>query len=157
MLIKHVFDSLAMHSHFTQTNLADLGTGPGLPGIPLAIVRTNAQISLVESNGKKTRFLREVVRQLMLPNVKVITSRAEAVAEPGQYHAITARAMDRLSGILAVGGHLLHQDGVLLAMKGPAVDQEIAELPEKWCMIRCQSLHVPYLDAERQLIVIGRK
>lgn len=157
MLIKHLLDSLAMHPYFTQNNLADLGTGPGLPGIPLAIIRPEAQISLVESNGKKTRFLREVVRQLGLPNIRVIESRAEAFAEPEQYQAITARAMDRLSGILAVGGHLLRQDGVLLAMKGPSIDDEIAELPEKWQVLARHPLHVPGLNAERQLIVIGRK
>ena len=78
MLVKHLLDSLAMHPYFTQANLADLGTGPGLPGIPLAIIRPEAHISLVESNGKKTRFLREVLRQLTLPNVRVIESRAEA-------------------------------------------------------------------------------
>lgn len=157
MLVKHLFDSLAMHTYFTQSNLADLGTGPGLPGIPLAIIRPQAQISLIESNGKKVRFLREVVRQLQLPNATVIESRAEAVEQAGQYHAITARAMDRLSGILAVGGHLLADDGVLLAMKGPHVEDEIAELPELWQVLACHPLLVPGLDAERQLVVIGRK
>jgi 16S rRNA (guanine527-N7)-methyltransferase len=157
MLVKHLLDSLAMHTYFTQDNLADLGTGPGLPGIPLAIIRPEAQISLVESNGKKTRFLREVVRQLALPNVKVIESRAEAVNEHGQYQAITARAMDRLSGILAVGGHLLRPNGVLLAMKGPSIEDEIAELPQKWQVLARHPLLVPGLHAERQLIVIGQK
>lgn len=156
MLVKHLLDSLAMHPYFTQGNLADLGTGPGLPGIPLAIIRPEAHISLVESNGKKTRFLREVVRQLALPNVRVIESRAEALEEPGQYQAITARAMDRLSGILAVGGHLLSNNGVLLAMKGPAIEDEIAELPGKWQVFARHPLAVPGLNAERQLIIIGR-
>lgn len=157
MLVKHLLDSLAMHPYFTQANLADLGTGPGLPGIPLAIIRPDARISLVESNGKKTRFLREVVRQLALTNVRVIASRAEAVDEHGRYQAITARAMDRLAGILAVGGHLLDEDGVLLAMKGPAIQDEIAELPEPWRVLACHRLHVPGLEAERQLVIIGRK
>ena len=156
MLGKHLLDSLAMHSYFTQANLADLGTGPGLPGIPLAIIRPEAAVSLVESNGKKTRFLREVVRQLGLKNVTVIESRAEAVAEPGRYQAITARAMDRLAGILAVGGHLLAPDGVLLAMKGPQIAHEIAELPAVWRVSAVHPLQVPGLDAERQLVVVQR-
>ena len=92
MLSKHLLDSLAMHPYFTQASLADLGTGPGLPGIPLAIIRPEAAVSLVESNGKKARFLREAMRQLGLDNVRVIESRAEAVAEHGRYTAITARA-----------------------------------------------------------------
>jgi 16S rRNA (guanine527-N7)-methyltransferase len=157
MLTKHILDSLAMHAYFTQENLADLGTGAGLPGIPLAIIRPEAQICLIESNGKKTRFLREVVRQLALPNVTVIESRAESVNQPGHYQAITARAMDRLAGILAVGGHLLSENGVLLAMKGPQVDDEIAELPQQWQVNACHTLHVPGLLAERQLVIIGRK
>lgn len=157
MLRKHLLDSLAMHAYFSQGNLADLGTGAGLPGIPLAIIRPDAEIGLVESNGKKTRFLREVVRQLGLRNVAVFESRAESLAQDGHYQAITARAMDRLSGILAVGGHLLAPDGVLLAMKGAQVEDEIAELPPEWRLKAVHALSVPGLDAERQLVVIGRR
>lgn len=157
MLRKHLLDSLAMHRFFTQDNLADLGTGPGLPGIPLAIIRPDAEIGLVESNGKKTRFLREVVRQLALSNVTVYESRAETLARDGHYQAITARAMDRLAGILAVGGHLLAADGILLAMKGPHIQDEIAELPAEWQVNAVHALTVPGLVAERQLVVIGRR
>ena len=157
MLRKHLLDSLAMHRFFTQDNLADLGTGPGLPGIPLAIIRPDAEIGLVESNGKKTRFLREVVRQLALSNVTVYESRAETLARDGHYQAITARAMDRLAGILAVGGHLLAADGILLAMKGPHIQDEIAELPADWQVNAVHALTVPGLVAERQLVVIGRR
>lgn len=157
MLTKHLLDSLAMHPYFTQDNLADLGTGAGLPGIPLAIIRPEAQISLIESNGKKTRFLREVVRQLALKNVTVIESRAESVDQPEQFQSITARAMDRLAGILKVGGHLLNRNGVLLAMKGPQINDEIAELPNEWHVKACHTLHVPGLLAERQLVIVGRK
>lgn len=156
MLRKHLLDSLAMHSHFSQQNLADLGTGAGLPGIPLAIVRPHADISLVESNGKKARFLREAVRQLDLACVTVHETRAEALARDGQYQAITARAMDSLAGILAVGGHLLAPDGVLLAMKGPQIRDEIAELPAQWRVVAVHALTVPGLDADRQLVVVGR-
>jgi 16S rRNA (guanine527-N7)-methyltransferase len=156
MLTKHILDSLAMHRYFTHATLADLGTGPGLPGIPLAIVRPQAQVSLVESNGKKTRFMREVKRQLALENIRVIESRAESLPEPGQYAAITARAMDRLAGILAVGGHLLADDGELLAMKGPQIAEEIAELPASWQVAAIHPLRVPGLEAERQLVVIRR-
>ena len=157
MLRKHLLDSLAMHRFFTQDNLADLGTGPGLPGIPLAIIRPDAEIGLVESNGKKTRFLREVVRQLALSNVTVYESRAETLARDGHYQAITARAMDRLAGILAVGGHLLAADGILLAMKGPHIQDEIAELPADWQVNAVHALTDPGLVAERQLVVIGRR
>ena len=157
MLGKHLLDSLAMHAFVGDETLADLGTGPGLPGIPLAIAKPGLQVALVESNGKKARFLREAVRQLGLANARVIESRAEDVDEPGAFDAITARALDRLAGILAVGGHLLAPHGRLLAMKGPRVDEEVAELGPEWALQAVHPLAVPGLDAERHLVVIGRK
>lgn len=156
MLTRHLLDSLAMHPFVANERLADLGTGPGLPGIPLAIAKPGLQVALVESNGKKARFLREAVRHLGLANARVIESRAEAVAEPGAYDLITARALDRLAGILAVGGHLLAPGGRLLAMKGPRVDEEVAELPAGWALLAVHDLTVPGLDAERHLVVVGR-
>ncbi|MBC7988528.1 MAG: 16S rRNA (guanine(527)-N(7))-methyltransferase RsmG, partial [Luteimonas sp.] len=105
MVGKHLLDSLAMLPFVREvTTLADLGTGPGLPGIPLAIALPSLQVTLVESNGKKARFLREAVRMLALGNARVAESRAEALAEPGAYAAITARALATLPDILAVGG-----------------------------------------------------
>ena len=97
MLVKHLLDSLAMHAHLDGIgNLADLGTGPGLPGIPLAIARPDLQVVLVESNGKKARFLREAVRQLKLGNANVAESRIEAFDARGRFDAITARALATL-------------------------------------------------------------
>ena len=157
MLVKHLLDSLAMHTHLTSIDtLADLGTGPGLPGIPLAIARPQLQVTLVESNGKKARFLREAVRTLGLTHVRVLESRAEALDEPGRYALITARALDRLAGILAVGGHLLAPGGRLLAMKGQHPGTEIAELPPGWELLAVHALRVPGLDAERHLVEIRR-
>lgn len=156
MLSKHLLDSLSMWPHVRDGKLADLGTGPGLPGIPLALARPGLQVTLVESNGKKTRFLREVVRQLGLANVRVLESRAEAVDEPGAYDQITARAMDTLAGILAVGGHLLAPGGRLLAMKGQRPDAEIAALPSGWRVETVQPLAVPGLEGDRHLVTVTR-
>lgn len=158
MLVKHVFDSLAMAPHVRGlATLADLGTGPGLPGLPLALATPGLAVALVESNGKKARFLRECVRQLGLaPRVRVLEARAEAVAEPGRFEAITARALDRLVGILAVGGHLLAADGRLLAMKGVYPAEELAELPAGWRGAAVHRLSVPGLDGERHLVEIRR-
>ena len=156
MVVRHLLDSLAMHPHVQPGALADLGTGPGLPGIPLAIARTDLQVALVESNGKKARFLREAVRHLRLGNARVLESRAEAVAEPGAYAQITARALDTLDGILAVGGHLLAPQGRLLAMKGMHPAEEIAALPPGWAALAVHPLAVPGLDAERHLVEVGR-
>lgn len=157
MLVKHLLDSLAMHAYVDDQRLADLGTGPGLPGIPLAIAKPRLRVSLVESNGKKARFLREAVRQLALANATVLESRAEAVAEDGHYDLITARALDRLAGIVRVGGHLLRPGGLLLAMKAARVDEEVAELPSGWRLQAVHPLTVPGLDAERQLVVVARE
>lgn len=156
MVSKHLLDSLAMHPFVGTGPLADLGTGPGLPGIPLAVANPDLSVSLVESNGKKARFLREAVRSLGLGNARVIESRAEAVAEPGAYQAITARALDRLAGIIAVGGHLLAPSGRLLALKGARPDEEIAELPPGWSLASTHRLVVPGLAAERHLVVVTR-
>jgi 16S rRNA (guanine527-N7)-methyltransferase len=156
MLVKHLLDALAIAPHVPAGRLADLGTGPGLPGIPLALVRPDVEVTLVESNGKKARFLREAVRRLDLKRVRVLEMRAEDVAEPGAFDAITARALDRIAGILRVGGHLLAPHGKLLAMKAARVDEEVAELPPGWRLESVLPLTVPGLDAERALVVVAR-
>lgn len=155
MVTRHLLDSLAMQPYLEQGTLADLGTGPGLPGIPLAIARPQLQVTLVESNGKKARFMREAVRQLGLTNARVAESRAEALAEPGAYDNLTARAMDTLTGIIAVGGHLLRPGGRLLAMKGVHPHDEIAQLPAGWQVEQVLPLHVPGLTGERHLVVVA--
>lgn len=156
MVVRHLLDSLAMHPHLRPGMLADLGTGPGLPGIPLAIARPDVRVSLVESNGKKARFLREAVRQLGLGNARVAESRAEALGEPGAYAQVTARALDTLAGIIDVGGHLLAPGGRLLAMKGVHPAGEIAALPSGWAALAVHPLAVPGLEAERHLVEVGR-
>lgn len=157
MVAKHLLDSLAMHAFVDDVEtLADLGTGAGLPGIPLAIARPTLQVALVESNGKKARFMREALRHLGLGNARVVESRIEAFDAPGQFDAITARALATLPLILELGGHLLKPHGTLLAMKGAHPAEEIAALPAGWRLQGTHPLTVPGLAAERHLVVIGR-
>lgn len=157
MVTKHLLDSLAMAPAVAGVpTLADLGTGPGLPGIPLAIATPGLRVTLVESNGKKARFMREALRRLGLDNAEVAESRIEALDRPGQFAAITARALATLPQILALGGHLPAADGVLLAMKGARPDDEIAALPPGWAVRGVQALTVPGLDAERHLVTVAR-
>jgi 16S rRNA (guanine527-N7)-methyltransferase len=156
MVAKHLLDSLAMHRHVAGGTLADLGTGPGLPGIPLALARPALQVTLVESNGKKARFLREALRTLSLDNARVAESRIEALDMPGAFDAITARALATLPLILELGGHLLKPAGTLLAMKGAVPVDEIAALPAGWRVERIEPLRVPGLAAERHLVVVAR-
>ena len=157
MVSKHLLDSLAMHSHVRDVSrLADLGTGAGLPGIPLAIAVPDLRVTLVESAGKKARFLREAVRTLGLSNATVVESRAEAFDAPRAFDAITARALATLPDILKVGGHLLNSYGRLLAMKGTRPDDEIAALPPGWRVQAVRPLSVPGLAAERHLVIVAR-
>ncbi|KRG46045.1 16S rRNA (guanine(527)-N(7))-methyltransferase RsmG [Stenotrophomonas panacihumi] len=156
MVTRHLLDSLAMRPYIEAGRLADLGTGPGLPGIPLAITRPGLQVTLVESNGKKARFMREAVRQLGLGNARVAESRAEALDEPAAYDHLTARALDTLAGIIEVGGHLLRPGGTLLAMKGVYPHEEIAALPAGWSVGTVHPLTVPGLTGERHLVEVVR-
>ena len=155
MVVRHLLDSLAVVPHMRGVGtLADLGTGPGLPGIPLAIALPQLQVALVESNGKKARFLRQAVRTLGLANASVHECRAEELDQPGAFDAITARALATLTDIIAFGGHLLRPGGHLLALKGMRPDDEIAALPEGWRMLQAAPLQVPGLDAERHLVTV---
>ncbi|MFC7302195.1 16S rRNA (guanine(527)-N(7))-methyltransferase RsmG [Cognatiluteimonas weifangensis] len=161
MVGKHLLDSLAMHASVDAIaaaggSLADLGAGAGLPGIPLAIVKPGLQVTLVEANGKKARFLREAVRTLPLPNARVVEARIEAIDATASFDAITARALASLPQLLALGGHLLKPGGVLLALKGAVPDAEIAALPPGWRLQAVRPLTVPGLAAERHLVVVGR-
>ena len=157
MVAKHLLDSLAMQPFVRDLrSLADLGTGPGLPGIPLAIATPALEVTLVESNGKKARFLREAARQLGLGNVQVAESRIEAFRPGTHFDAITARALATLPLILELGGHLPGPAGRLLAMKGVVPDEEIATLPAGWRLAAVHPLRVPGLDAERHLVEVAR-
>ncbi len=154
MVVRHLLDSLAIAPLVRGASLADLGTGPGLPGIPLAILAPERAVTLVDSNGKKTRFLREAVRVLGLANVRVEQARVEAVQ--GQYDYLTARAFAALGDILAWGGHLLAPDGRCVAMKGVLDDAELASLPSGFCIEKTVSLTVPGLGAARHAVIIAR-
>jgi len=158
MVVKHLLDSLAIWPHVDATgSLADVGTGPGLPGIPLALALPGLRVSLIETAGKKARFLREAVRELGLgERVRVHAARAEQVDEPGRHDCLTARAFGTLAQIIEVGGHLLRPGGRLLAMKGRFPDDELAALPPGWRHTATQLLAVPGLDAERHLIIVER-
>ena len=157
MVTLHLLDSLAMHPHVAGiATLADLGTGPGLPGIPLAIATPALEVTLVESNGKKARFLREAIRQLKLGNASVAESRIEAFKPATTFDAITARALATLPLILQLGGHLPGPDGRLLAMKGVLPADEIAALPAGWRLAAVHPLRVPGLVGERHLVEVVR-
>lgn len=154
MVTRHLLDSLAILPYLHGRSLADLGTGAGLPGIPLALARPDLEVCLVDSNGKKARFLREAVRQLHLTGAKVFEGRAESVT--GEYDCVTARAFATLADMLGWGGHLLAGDGRWLALKGRFPQDELDDLPAGFAVEAVHRLVVPGLDAERHLVIIKR-
>ncbi|MBN8741299.1 MAG: 16S rRNA (guanine(527)-N(7))-methyltransferase RsmG [Lysobacterales bacterium 69-70] len=154
MVARHLLDSLAIAPHVSGTTLADLGSGAGLPGIPLALVAPERQVTLVDSNGKKARFLREAVRALKLANVRVIEGRVQDV--PGQFDCVTARAFATLADMLNWAGGLLADGGNWLAMKGKVDEAEIAAVPAGFRVERIVTLQVPATVGERHLIVVRK-
>lgn len=153
MVTRHLLDSLAVLPYVRGASLADLGSGPGLPGIPLAIAAPQRAVTLIDSNGKKTRFLRAAVRELRLDNVQVVESRVENVA--GSFDCITARAFASLADMLAWGGHLLAPGGRWLALKGRMADAELAAVPAPFRVLEVRPLQVPGLDAGRCVVIIA--
>lgn len=152
MVTRHLLDSLAIAPHVTGATLADLGSGAGLPGIPLAIVAPERDVLLIDSNGKKARFLREAVRRLALANVRVVESRIEDVQ--GSFDCVVARALASLAEMLAWGGHLLAPEGTWLALKGRIPQDELSAVPAEFRVEDVIALSVPGLDADRHLVVI---
>ena len=155
MVPKHLMDSLAV-AQFVGGTLADIGSGAGLPGIPLALALPELEVTVVESNGKKARFLREAQRHLGLKNLRVAESRAESVRAPTQFGCLVSRAFGSLAEFVRVGAHMLADDGRLLAMKGLEPADEVAALPTGWRITATHMLTVPGLAARRHLLVIER-
>ena len=153
MVSVHLLDSLAILPHIKPSTIADIGTGAGLPGIPLAIALPDCQFTLVDSNSKKTRFVQQAVLELQLKNVEVVHSRVELLQPKHLFSIVISRAFASMPDILALTQHLQADDGILLAMKGQIPAQELAELSEIYRVI---PISVPGIDAERCLIELER-
>jgi len=154
MVSRHLLDSLAVLPFVHGTNLADLGSGAGLPGIPLAIARPDLAVTLIESNGKKARFLREAIRSLPFANVSVAQARVQDTA--GAFDTVTARAFASLHDMLAWAGHLLAPGGRWLALKGRADPAELDAIPVGFRVVAVHELQVPDTDGERRVIELAR-
>ena len=152
----HLLDSLAILPFVAGGNLLDVGSGGGMPGIPLAIACPELQVMLLDSNSKKTAFLRQAAIELGLSNVAVHCGRVEQYDPAIRFAAITSRAFAELADFVSLSGHLLADGGSWLAMKGVWPEGEIARLPSA---VRVECVHrlaVPGVDGERHLVVMRR-
>ena len=155
MLVRHILDSIVVAPSLKGERFIDVGTGPGLPGIPLSIVRPDAHFTLLDSLGKRVRFLRQVQHELGLNNIEPVQSRVEEfVAEP-PFDGVISRAFASLQDMLAWCRHLPAKgQGRFYALKGVCPQDELAQLPEGISLESVVRLQVPELDGERHLIVL---
>ena len=151
MVVRHVLDSLSILPWLEGPRVLDVGSGAGLPGMPLAIVRPEYQFCLLDSNGKRTRFLAQAVMELRLVNVDVIRSRVEDHRPDALFDSVVSRAFATLAELVADAGRLCAPGGRLLAMKGVFPDEELARLPAAYRVVGVYPLRVPHLEAERHL------
>jgi 16S rRNA (guanine527-N7)-methyltransferase len=150
----HLLDSLAIISYLQPGSVIDVGSGAGLPGLPIAIAEPKRQIQLLDSNRKKVAFLNQAVLELGLTNVNVVDQRVENYQPSAKFQNVVSRAFSDLADFTALAGHLCANDGRLLAMKGLHPHEEIARLPENWVAEQVFSLAVPQLEATRHLVVM---
>jgi 16S rRNA (guanine527-N7)-methyltransferase len=155
MLRKHVLDSLSLQPYLRGLRVADIGTGAGFPGLPLAIVNPQRRFTLVEATGKKARFVEQTAQRLGLGNVQVANVRAETYRPFELFDTVVARALSSLADFAAYAGHLCAPDGRLLAMKGRRPDDEISALPKSFRVLAVHRLRVPGLDDERHLVELS--
>ena len=153
---KHILDCLAVSPFLSGQTILDVGTGAGLPGIPLAIVNPDKHFVLLDSNGKKTRFLFQVKVALGLSNVTVENSRIENYQSTQQIDIVLSRAFASLRDMVDLSKHLLGDKGQWVAMKGRYPEQEIAELPSSAQVIGTEKLSIPGEEGERHLIRLQR-
>ena len=151
MVIRHLLDSLSIMPYISKSPILDVGTGAGLPGIPLALCLPDYQFVLLDSNGKKTRFLTQAKIELGIENIEVIHSRIEEYQPSYGFEIITCRAFAALNTILDRTQHLVTSGTRVMAMKGK---EELPELAEGFVQVAQHELQVPWLNEERRLLEI---
>lgn len=155
MLIRHIMDSIVVEPHLQGSRFIDVGTGPGLPGVPLAIVRPDAHFTLLDSLGKRIRFLKQVQHELKLVNIEPVQSRVEDFPAEPPFDGVISRAFASLNDMLNWCHHLPGEKGQFYALKGVVPDDELATLPAGFAVDRVVKLAVPQLEGERHLIVVN--
>lgn len=154
VLIKHIVDSLVVAPYLDARRCLDVGSGGGLPGMPLAILMPDTQFTLLDTNGKKTRFIQQAIIQLGLKNVEVAHTRVEKWSPVEPFDAIISRAFASLGDFVSLSHRHLGISGRFYAMKGQRPSEEMKALPDNMKIVAEHELHVPRLDATRYLIEI---
>ncbi|HGJ4031985.1 TPA: 16S rRNA (guanine(527)-N(7))-methyltransferase RsmG, partial [Salmonella enterica subsp. enterica serovar Give] len=154
MLVRHILDSIVVAPYLQGQRFIDVGTGPGLPGIPLAIVLPDAHFTLLDSLGKRVRFLRQVQHELKLENITPVQSRVEAYPSEPPFDGVISRAFASLNDMVSWCHHLPGEKGRFYALKGQLPGDEIASLPDDFSVESVEKLRVPHLEGERHLVII---
>ncbi|WP_391088702.1 16S rRNA (guanine(527)-N(7))-methyltransferase RsmG [Vibrio sp. NH-UV-68] len=158
MLVKHIMDSIIVSTHLQGERFIDVGTGPGLPGVPLSIMNPDKQFVLLDSLGKRIRFIKQVLHELSIKNVIPIQSRVEEYQPEDKFDGVLSRAFASMTDMVEWCHHLPKAPGGhFLALKGQLSQSEIEQLPDWCCVIDIKALNVPQLEGERHLVVLSRK
>jgi 16S rRNA (guanine527-N7)-methyltransferase len=157
MVIKHIIDSIVVAPFLESVCYIDVGTGPGLPGIPLAIMCPDKQFVLLDSLGKRVRFMKQVAYELKMNNIQPVQSRVEDFVPDVKIDGVLSRAFASLKDMLHWCQHLVDSDGVFLALKGQLPTSELNELPLGFILQDTIKLNVPGLDGERHIVKIKRQ
>ena len=153
IVVEHLLDALSVVHALHGKRIIDVGTGAGLPGLILAISRPDCAFTLLDSNGKKTRFIREVVRALEIGNVEIVEQRCEDYRPGAGFDTVVCRAFAPLPRLISVAGHLRADDGILLAQKGLFPEDEVAELGASW-QVQSTPIRIPSLAKTRHLLTL---
>lgn len=158
MMVKHILDSIIVSTHLQGKRFIDVGTGPGLPGIPLSIMNPDCEFFLLDSLGKRIRFIKQVVHELGIDNVTPVQSRVEEFQPEEKFDAVLSRAFASMTDMVEWCHHLpKEQSGVFLALKGQHPRDEMDQLPNSCSVTEIKALQVPELDGERHLVTLSRQ
>ncbi|RKF22245.1 16S rRNA (guanine(527)-N(7))-methyltransferase RsmG [Alginatibacterium sediminis] len=157
MLVKHILDSLVVSEHLQGERFIDVGTGPGLPGLPLAIINPDKQFVLLDSLGKRIRFIKQVCFELKIDNVQTQQCRVEAFQDEHGFDGVLSRAFASLDDMLSWCSHLSSKNGKFYALKGQLPREELENLPDHLELEQSIALQVPTLEGERHLVIIRDK
>ena len=154
MIPRHLLDSLAILPYLPGRRVLDMGTGAGLPGIPLAVARPDLDFVLLDSNAKKTRFVTQVCAELGLKNIEITQERVEKYRPPRPFDTLVSRAFSTIADMLVASRHLYGPGGQVLAMKGVYPQEELAAIPPGYKVRAAHALTIPGLQAARHVVII---